>query len=86
MSETGHTPPPLEIPSEALSSDALTAVIESFILREGTDYGVEEVSHESKVARIRKQLAKAEIKLIFDAESESVTFITKRDWDKLKNV
>ena len=86
MSETDQAPPPFEVPIEALSPDALTAVIESFILREGTDYGVEEISHESKVARIRNQLAKAEIKLIFDAESESVTFMTKRDWDKLKNV
>lgn len=79
-------PPPLEIPVEALSPDALNAVIESFILREGTDYGVEELSHESKVARIRKQLAKSEIKLIFDIESESVTFMKKQDWDRLKNV
>ena len=79
--------PPIEIPIEALSPEALAAVIESFILREGTDYGSEELSHESKVARIRKQLAFAEIKLIFDSETESVCFITKRDWDKRpKNV
>lgn len=76
--------PPLEVPASALSPEALTAVIESFILREGTDYGREEVSHESKIERVRKQLAKGDIKLVFDAESESVTFMTTRDWDKLK--
>jgi uncharacterized protein YheU (UPF0270 family) len=72
----------IEIPASALSSEALDAVIESFILREGTDYGTQEVSYESKVARIRNQLDKAEIKLIFDASTESVTFMTKREWQK----
>ncbi len=76
---------PIEIPPSALSSDALDAVIDSFILREGTDYGNQELSHEAKVARIRKQLEKSEIKLVFDASSESVTFMTKRDWQKLQS-
>ena len=76
--------PPLEIPPEALSPDALTSVIESFILREGTDYGQQELAHETKVDRVRKQLERGDIKLVFDAESESVTFMTKRDWDRLK--
>jgi uncharacterized protein YheU (UPF0270 family) len=75
---------PVEVPPEALSADALTAVIESFILREGTDYGREEIAHEKKLERVRKQLAQGDIKLVFDAETESVTFMTKRDWDKLQ--
>ncbi len=73
---------PIEIPVDALSSEALSAVIDSFILREGTDYGGEELPHENKVLRIRRQLAKAEIKLIFDVETESVTFMTKKAWDQ----
>ncbi len=75
---------PIEVPVEALSDETLTAVIESFILREATDYGREELSHETKVLRLRKQLAKAEIKLIFDANTESITFITQKDWAKLR--
>ncbi len=77
-------PLPLEVPPSAISAEALTAVIESFILREGTDYGSEEVEHQTKIDRVRKQLERGDIKLVFDAETESVTFMTQRDWDKLK--
>ena len=77
-------PLPLEVPPSAISAEALTAVIESFILREGTDYGSEEVEHQTKKDRVRKQLERGDIKLVFDAETESVTFMTQRDWDKLK--
>jgi len=75
--------PPIEVPAEALSSEALNAVIESFILREGTDYGAQELSFETKLERIHKQLKSSEIKLVFDEVTESVTFLSKRDWDKL---
>ena len=32
----------IEIPVDRLSAEVLNAVIEEFILREGTDYGVQE--------------------------------------------
>lgn len=72
----------IEIPPEALSPETLAAVIDSFILREGTDYGREELPHESKVARVRAQLARSDIKLIFDASTESITFMTQKEWQK----
>ena len=39
----------IEIPAERLSAEVLRAVIEEFILREGTDYGSYEVSLEDKI-------------------------------------
>ena len=44
MPPTGQDrPPPVEVPPEALSPLALRGAIESFVLREGTDYGERDV-------------------------------------------
>ncbi|MNL08417.1 hypothetical protein D3C87_1291360 [compost metagenome] len=84
MSENQQNPlPPVEIPLEALSADALQGIIENFIQREGTDYGANEASLEAKVAQIRKQLSRGDVKVVFDHESESVSLLTKTDWLKL---
>lgn len=76
---------PVEIPQEALSADALRGIIESFILREGTDYGREEVSLEKKVEQIERQLAKGDIKIVFDPETETVGLVTLKEWKKLQS-
>jgi uncharacterized protein YheU (UPF0270 family) len=75
-------PPPVQIPPEALSADTLDALIESYVLREGTDYGVNEVALETKTVQIRRQLDRGDIKIVFDPASESVTLILKRDLPK----
>jgi uncharacterized protein YheU (UPF0270 family) len=74
--------PPLEVPIQALSPEILRALIESFILREGTDYGRNEVEFETKVEQIEKQLKKGQVRIIFDPITESVTLMTDRDWKK----
>jgi uncharacterized protein len=68
-----EAPDPVEVPYRELPPDLLNAVIESFVLREGTDYGEQEFSLEDKVARVIGQLKKGEAKILFDPESESVT-------------
>jgi len=45
------------------------------VLREGTDYGEEEVSLAQKVAQVREQLQRGEALLEFSEEHESVTII-----------
>ncbi len=75
--------PPIEIPIEQLSVEAVAALIDSFILREGTDYGLVETSLEAKRGQIRRQLDKGQIKIVFDGESESVTLLNSEDWKKL---
>jgi uncharacterized protein len=69
---------PIEIPHDALSPTALRAVIESFILREGTDYGECEVPLEWKVASVLRQLERGEAQVIFDPASETVDIVVKR--------
>jgi uncharacterized protein YheU (UPF0270 family) len=66
---------PVEVPHTELSADLLHAVIESFVLREGTDYGEKELSLQDKVARVIAQLEKGEAKIVFDPQSTSVTIV-----------
>jgi uncharacterized protein YheU (UPF0270 family) len=62
----------IEIPPASLSAEALRAVIESFVLREGTDYGAHEVSLEQKVAQVMRQLERGEARIVFDPRTRSV--------------
>jgi hypothetical protein len=66
---------PVEVPYTVLPAELLQAVIESFVLREGTDYGERELSLEDKVARVIAQLKRGEAKIIFDPASDSVTIV-----------
>jgi len=68
-------PPPLEVPHTELSADALHGVIESFVLREGTDYGAHDVPHETKIAQVLRQLERGEAKILFDPVTESVDIV-----------
>jgi len=71
-------PAPVEIPLDALSAEALRAVIESFVGREGTDYGERERSLAEKVADVRRQLEHGEARIVFDPETESVNIVPVR--------
>lgn len=83
MDEATPEQPPVEVPVDLISPEALVALIEEFILREGTDYGRNEVELATKQTQIRKQLAKGDVLVAFDPNSESVTLMNKRDWLKL---
>ena len=65
----------MEIPLNALSEEALTGVIESFVLREGTDYGHRDVSLERKCAAVRRQLERGEARLVFDERTRSPNIV-----------
>lgn len=65
--------PPVEIPPEMLSAEALLGVIEAYVLREGTDYGAVEHTHEEKVAQVRLALNLGKARIYFDPLTESVT-------------
>jgi len=68
-------PPPIVVPYAELSADALNGVVESFVLREGTDYGERDVAFETKVAQVRRQLEKGEAEIVFDPDSESIQIL-----------
>jgi uncharacterized protein len=72
----GGAPAPVEVPHTALDAAVLKAVIESFVLREGTDYGERELALEDKVGRVRGLLERGEARIVFDPRSESVDIVT----------
>lgn len=64
------------IPYQQLAAETLDAVLESFVLREGTDYGEQEVSLERKLEQLRQQLKRGELLLCFDEPTESINLLT----------
>ncbi len=69
---------PIVIPHTELSADALQSVIESFVLREGTDYGTHDVSLQQKVAQVMRQLERKEAQIVFDPNTESIDIVVNR--------
>jgi len=66
---------PVVVPHGELKREVLRAVIESFVLREGTDYGEREFSLEQKVGDVMRQLERGESQILFDPETESVAIV-----------
>jgi len=66
------------IPYKQVSTDALQGLVEEFIHREGTDYGLVEASLTSKVAQVMLQLERDEVQVVFDAMSESASLMTNQ--------
>lgn len=77
MTET-DAPEPVEVPYTELSAELLHAVVESYVLREGTDYGEREVSLQDKVSGVIRQLQRREAKIVFDPETDSVTIVVRQ--------
>jgi uncharacterized protein YheU (UPF0270 family) len=73
-----ETVAPIRVAPDDLKPDTLQAVIESFVLREGTDYGVHETPLETKVAQVLVQLRRGEAHLTFDPATESINVVVKR--------
>lgn len=86
MNEGVELAPPVEIPVEALSVDALAGIIDEFILREGTDYGASEVAYSTRTAQVRRQLESGDVKIVFDPNTESVTLLTRAEFSKRLSV
>lgn len=63
------------IPLDQLPHDTLTAIIEGFILREGTEYGAEDVSKEAKIAQVKKQLEQGSAVLVYSELHESINIL-----------
>lgn len=74
--------PPIEVPMDKLSEDVVQSLIEEFILREGTDYGANEVSLDKKKEQVSKQLENNDIKIVFDPNTETVTLMTDNQFNK----
>jgi len=75
---SGDTADLIEVPYTSLSQDVLRGVVESFILREGTDYGEQEFSLDQKVSQVVKQLEQGKIFLVYDQKEGSCDLRTRQ--------
>ena len=80
MAETAGSS--VTVPHTALAPDVLRAVIESFVLREGTDYGERELTLDDKVARVIALLERGEAKILFHPESATVDIVVRHGRDR----
>ena len=68
------------IPWQELEVATLENLIETYVLREGTDYGEQERSLEQKVADVRRQLERGDVVLVWSELHESVNIMPKGEF------
>lgn len=66
---------PVAVPYTQLSAEALQGVIESFVLREGTEYGERDFTLDEKRLHVMHQLERGEAQIMFDPQSQSVDIV-----------
>jgi uncharacterized protein YheU (UPF0270 family) len=70
--------PAVEVPHDQLSPEALRAVIESYVLREGTEYGERDVALDTKVNQVLRQIERGEAQIVFDPSTETIDIVVKQ--------
>lgn len=73
------------IPYQQLDAMTLNNLIEQYILREGTDYGEVEFSLQQKTQQILTQIKNEEIFIMYSELNESVTLISKQEFQQTQN-
>ena len=61
------------IPHHLLSPDAVRGVIEAFVTREGTDYGLQDVPFATKVFQVQQHLDAGTAVIVYDEATDSCT-------------
>ncbi len=67
----------VHVPITRLQGDTLIALLEEYASRDGTDYGLREVTLQEKVAQLQLQLQREDIALLYDADSETWDLVSK---------
>lgn len=68
----------VEVPYRELSPAALHGLAESFVLREGTDYGEHAYTMAQKVDHVLAQLRKREATIVFNAATGGIDIVLTR--------
>lgn len=74
----------MQIPMDRLDEETLTRVIEEFVTREGTDYGLSSPDLLAKVESIRRKLKSGEAVLCFDESSETCHILDREAYRSLQ--
>jgi len=73
------------IPIDQLEAEILTAIIEQYVLSEGTDYGEAVYSLEQKVAHVRSQLENESALLVYSELHETVNIISRQEYKNMRD-
>lgn len=67
------------IPYRELSAEALQALIEDFVTRDGTDYGLDEMSMQEKAAQALIFLKEGKLLITYNEETETCGLVAKEE-------
>ncbi|MBA6337975.1 YheU family protein [Colwellia sp. BRX8-7] len=73
------------IPYKDLQPDTLTGIIREFVLREGTEYGADDVSLSEKVAQVKIQLANGSAFLVYSELHDTVNILPIDQFEQQQN-
>ena len=65
----------MKIPYKELTEETLNNVVDAFILREGTDYGHQEITIEQKRERVLSMLSSGSAEIVFYPENEHIDIV-----------
>ena len=68
------------IPYQSLEATTLDNIIESYVLREGTDYGELEYSLADKIAQLRQQIIAGDIVIVYSELHETINLLPKQQF------
>jgi len=71
------------VPHQQIPNELLTKLLDSFINREGTDYGHVELALEEKRANLKQLLQRGEAFIAYDGETETFNLLSKTEVKRL---
>ncbi len=74
----------MKIPYDALPPETLSGLAESFILREGTDYGDEELPMAEKLENLLAQIKQQEVVIVYSELHETVNLMTIQEYRRMQ--
>lgn len=70
------------VPVNELSPDILHSIIQEFVLREGTEYGLEDVALSEKIAQVKNQLAQGVAVIVFSELHQTVNIMPAEQFNQ----
>ena len=64
-----------------ISPEALKGLLEEYASRDGTDYGLVEVTIDEKTKILREQLERGELSILFDEETQEFDIVMREQME-----
>ncbi len=71
--------PPIKIPYEKLSPEALQGIIEQFISRDGPDSGHADIPFQRKAEQVMQNIKTGKAIILYDESNQSINIFSKDD-------